>query len=263
MKRKILGLVVFSLAGFGQDQPYKPGDFQKENPNYFKRNPFYFEGRINWNLLKIDTPKDAWEFAQRGIHRQDDLEDKAGALADYKQAYAMNNLGNGTCQLVTSTPATAADLANLTPPPCMFTVRLRMAYMIHHDEPLESIRLYKEVLEIDPLRLGVNALIAETYEEIAKHATSEEEEHEDLEKAIEYFKKELALAPVTELSIKVTGDEANNANVHWSLAHIYEELGDEEDALKEFDLFLKASKWHSNPYPWRIELAKKKLEEHQ
>src|SRR5271170_7796832 len=71
--------------------PYVPGvTFQTTNPNYPLPNPFYFEGRIDWNLLNIATPSNAWEFAQRGIYRQDDLQDIAGAIQDYKQSVAMN-----------------------------------------------------------------------------------------------------------------------------------------------------------------------------
>ena len=85
------GAFLTSAAAFGQgqgaSQTYTPGvTFQSANPNYPTRNPFYFEGRVDWNLLKIDQPKDAWEFAQRGIHKQDDLEDIPGAIADYRKA---------------------------------------------------------------------------------------------------------------------------------------------------------------------------------
>ena len=84
---RIQTIVIISLASlsvFGQTTtPYVAGvTFQKDNPNYPKRNPFYFEGRIDWNLLKIDTPNDTWEFAQRGIHKQDDLLDIPGAISD-------------------------------------------------------------------------------------------------------------------------------------------------------------------------------------
>src|SRR5579859_1382748 len=81
--RLLLGLCVVLLGGSvrlsGQTL------FQAANPHYPERNPFYFEGRIDWELLKIDVPGNAWEFAQRGIHRQDDLEDIQGAIADYRQ----------------------------------------------------------------------------------------------------------------------------------------------------------------------------------
>ncbi len=261
MRLRATGITLFCcLSAFAQSEStYKPGDFQRDNPNYMTRNPFYFEGRVDWNLLKVETPTNAWEFAQRGIYRQEDLRDIEGAIADYRQSISLNNLANETCQLITSVPTDPNEFANLNPPPCMFTVRLRLAYLIHKESPLESIALYREVLDIDPLRLGVNALIGETYEEMAGHAATPEEEHADLEHAVEAFKAELALAPVTPLSVRVTGDEANNPNIHWELAHVYEELGQRADAAKEYDLYLKATKWHSDTYPWRIELAKKKL----
>lgn len=259
MRLKTIVLTLVSLSAFGQST-YKPGDFQKDNPNYPKRNPFYFEGRIDWNLLKIDTPGDTWEFAQRGIHRQDDLGDIPGAIADYQKSISLNSLDDGSCQLVTSIPSNSADFANLTPPPCMFTVRLRLAYLLRPSDPVTSIKLYKEVLSIDPLRLGVNAQIGETLEEMAADpAASPGDATASLLAAVDAYKAELALSPVTPLSVQLTGDEANNSNVHWSLAHVYEELGDNAGAASEYDLYLKAAKWHSDPYPWRIELAKKKL----
>ena len=256
----IVIITLASLSAFGQTVPYVAGvTFQKDNPNYPKRNPFYFEGRIDWNLLKIDTPNDTWEFAQRGIHRHEDLGDIPGAIADYQKSISLNTLDNGSCQLVTSIPANANDFANLIPAPCMFTVRLRLANLLRETDPAQSVALYKQVLNIDPLRLGVNAQIGETYEEVAKSAASEDDKKAALTMAVSAYDAELALSPVTALSIKVTGDEANNSNVHWSLAHVYEDLGDEENAMSEFDLYLKATKWHSDQYPWRIDLAKKKI----
>ena len=260
--QNIVILTLASLSAFGQTAPYVAGTtFQKDNPNYPKRNPFYFEGAIDWNLLKIDTPNDTWEFAQRGIYRQSTLGDIQGAIADYQKSISLNNLDNGSCQIVTrdKIPANMADFGNLTPAPCMFTVRLRLANLLRASDPATAIKLLNEVLNIDPRRLGVHAMIAETYEEEAASASSEEDKHADLMEAVAAFKAELALSPVTELSIKLTGDEANNSNVHWSLAHVYEELGDEEEAMSEIDLYLKATKWHSDQYPWRIELARKKI----
>ena len=230
-----------------------------DNPNYPKRNPFYFEGKINYELLGIDTPRDAWEFVQRGIYRQDDQEDFAGAIADYRRSIELNNLRNGTCQLVTS----ASVPANLTPAPCMFTVRLRLGYLLLHDHPEEAIGLFEEVLEIDPQRLEVHALIGEAHAELARETSNGAQKELHYRLAIEAFKKELALSPVTALSIKLTGDEANNAQVHWALAEIYEEIGSKAEAVSELHEYLKASKWHSDTYPWRITLAEKQIEELQ
>jgi tetratricopeptide (TPR) repeat protein len=228
-------------------QGYKPGDFQKSNANYPNRNPFYFEGRVDWNLLQIGTPANAWEFAQRGIHRQDELEDIPGAIADYQQALSMNSLTDSSCQIVSSAPTGFGQ--NMNPPPCMFTFRLRLANLLKSTDPDAAVKLLNEVLQIDPLRLGVNALLGEVYTNMGSS---------DL--ALQAYKAELALSPVTVLSTTLTGDEANNAHVHWALAGLYGQLGQPGDEVNELDLYLKATKWHSDTYPWRIQLARSRLE---
>src|SRR5213594_3685809 len=103
--------LVLGVVGSVSSRPQE--ETRGDNPNYPKRNPFYFEGKINYELLGIDTPRDAWEFVQRGIYRQDDLENAAGAMDDYRRAIESNSLSNGTCQLVTTAPVPA----DLTPPP--------------------------------------------------------------------------------------------------------------------------------------------------
>jgi tetratricopeptide (TPR) repeat protein len=251
MRKALLVAIAACLTGFAQNATYKPGvTYQTANPNYPERNPFYFEGRVDWDLLKIGQPSKAWEFAQRGIHKQDDLEDLQGAIEDYRKSISMNNLDNGTCQLVTS--AAPGFGQNTNPPPCMFTVRLRLANLLKSTKPDEAIGLFREVLEIDPIRLGVNALMGETYALTG-----------DLENAVGAYKAELALSPVTELSKKLTGDEANNAHVHWALAGLYEKMDNAAAAASELDLYLKATKWHSDTYPWRIDLARKRIEKLQ
>jgi tetratricopeptide (TPR) repeat protein len=226
---------------------YKPGDFQATNPNYPKRNPFWFEGRIDWDLLKTDQPATAWEFAQRGIHKQDDLEDNAGAIADYRQAVSLNSLKDGSCQVITAAPTGFGQ--TIDPPPCMFTARLRLANLLRKDAPEEAVGLLREVLQIDPLRLGVNTLLGDTLVGMGL-----------LKEAVAAYQSELALSPVTELSRKLTGDEANNAHVHWSLASVYRSLGQPADEMRELDLYLKATRWHSDTYPWRILLARIRLQ---
>ena len=211
-----------------------------------KRNPFYFEGRMDWALLKIDTPTNAWEFAQRGIYKQDDLEDIAGAIADYQESIARNSLANGTCQVITSAPEGFGQ--KVDPPPCMFTVRLRLANLLKQDDPDTAIRLLNEVLAIDPLRLGVNALLGETYALMGGHEMQ----------AVAAYQAELALSPVTEMH-RAAGDEANLAHVHWALADLFKTLDRPFDQMKELDLYLKAVKWHGDTYPWRIALARSRM----
>jgi tetratricopeptide (TPR) repeat protein len=234
--------------------------YQQTNPNYPIRNPFYFEGRVDWNLLKITQPSNAWEYAQRGIYKQDDLEDYTGAIADYQQSISMNNLANKTCQLVSTAPPATGQL---DPPPCMFMVRLRLAGLLTASQPQQAIALYQEVLAIDPLRLGVNAAIAAIYVTLAGQATDQTQVPGLYQQAITAFTAELALSPVTPLQTQLTTDTANNAHVHWELAQIYKTLNQPSDEMNELNLYLQATKWHSDTYPWRIQLAQKRIAQAQ
>lgn len=221
--------------------------FQTTNPNYPTRNPFYFEGKITWEKLGITTPSNAWEYMQRGMYEQDDLQNVTAAQADYQQALSMNSLQNSTCQIVKSVPA--SNFGSLTPPPCMFTLRLRLAYLIRNQNPDQAIQLLQEVLTIDPLHLGVNQRIGETYMLKGNYKS-----------AIASFQAELALSPVTPQTTALTGDEANNAHVHWGMAEAYDKLGDRTHEIQELENYLKATKWHSDVYPWRITVAQRKIE---
>ena len=250
-------VIAASLQLMAVAQTYKPGDFQSANANYPQRNPFYFEGRIDWDMLKIDQPSSAWEYAQRGIHKQDDLEDIAGAVADYQKAVSLNSLTNGTCQLISSAPVGFGQ--NTNPPPCMFTVRLRLANLLRRSDPVQAISLLGEVTMIDPLRLGVNALIGATYAGMADSATTNSDRVRLLNQAIGAYQTELKLSPVTAARQKLTGDDANNAHVHWALAAIYRKLVQMSSEMTELNLYLKATKWHSDTYPWRIQLAQQRI----
>ena len=64
MTRYALLLLTLASLGFAQT-----GVFQTANPNYPNRNPFYFEGKVDYEKLGIASPGNAWEYAQRGIYR--------------------------------------------------------------------------------------------------------------------------------------------------------------------------------------------------
>ena len=259
----ILLLAVTAGSAFAQAPtgPYVPGvTYQTDNPNYLNPNPLYFEGKITWELLKIDQPSTFWEYLQRGIHYQDDLENIKLAQPDYEKAWAGNSLQNGTCQLITvATLVNGALPASLNPPACMFTIRLRLGYLLRDADPQRAISLFQEVLQIDPLRLDANALIGETYLGMAKEAAADADRKAELQNAVAAFKAELALSPVTPDYTALTGDTANNAHVHWSLAEAYQQLDDTVNMKNELGLYLQATQWHSDTYPWRIQLAQKMM----
>ncbi len=253
-----------ALAALGQNGTYVPGQFQSTNPNYPKPNPFYFEGKIDWNLLGITQPQNAWEFLQRGIHYQDDLNDIPDATNDYQTALAMNSLQNQTCQIVSAATlvvinGTLTVPTQLTPAPCMFTLRMRLGYLLRNTNPSTAIQLFQEVLQIDPQRLGVNTVIAETYVIEAQQAGDPVTQQAAYANAVTAYQAELALSPVTPQSIALTGDAANNSKVHWELAQVYVATGQNSLAKSELQLYLQATQWHSDVYPWRIALAKSQI----
>lgn len=257
-------VVIASAIAWGQNStssgssaPYVPGvTFQSTNPNYPLPNPFYFEGKIDWNLLKITTPSNAWEYEQRGLYEQDDLNDPTDAMADYQKALSLNSLQNGTCQIVTVAPTTSGPM---NPPPCMFTVRLRLATMLQQSNPQQAIAMYQEVLTIDPLMLGVNEEIGQTYAMLAPTEATAAATAADYNSAIAAYQAELALSPVTAFTTSLTADTANNAHVHWALAEIYRTIGNSAQEASELTLYLQATQWHSDTYPWRITLATARL----
>ncbi len=260
-----LGLLIAALSlwiGYGEawSQNGQAGA-PKRNPNYLDRNPFYFEGKVDYELLGIDQPVDAWEFMQRGIHRQDDLEDREGAIQDYRAAIERNNPDNGTCQIVKALPSTTLEFQQLTPPPCLFTPRLRLGYLLLHEDPVQAIELFRQVTDIDPQRLEVNALIGEAYELLGDQTSDSEDKKAHYLEAVRALNAEMVLSPVTELTRRLTGDEANNAHAHWMLARIQEKLNNHGEALFELDQYLKATRWHSDVYPWRIPLAQRRMEQ--
>jgi Tfp pilus assembly protein PilF len=126
--------------------------------------------------------------------------------------------------------------------------------------PSTAIGLFQEVLQIDPQRIGVNTLIAETYVIEAQQATDPPTQQQAYANAITAYQAELALSPVTPQSTMLTGDTANNSKVHWELAQVYVATGQNSLAKSELQSYLQATKWHSDVYPWRIALANSQIQ---
>jgi tetratricopeptide (TPR) repeat protein len=260
MSSKLRFLILFWLllgVAFGQTGGvYTPGQFQTTNPYYLLPNPFYFEGKIDWNLLGITNPANAWDYMERGMYEQDDLNDTQSAIGDYETALTFNSLQNGSCQIVTAATLVNGGLpGTLNPAPCIFTLRLRLGYLEQQSNPTMAIQLFLEVVKIDPLKLGINTLIGDTYVIEAQQTTDTTAQAQAYASAIQAYQAELALSPVTAQTIALSGDQANNAHVHWALAQIYQTLGQSANQLSELQLYVQATQWHSDVYPWRIMLA--------
>lgn len=257
----VVALAVVLVGVFAKTRAYQATGSTSANPNYPNRNPFYFEGKIDWNLLGITQPQNAWDYLQRGMHYQDDLNDVPDALSDYQTSLSMNSIQSQTCQIVTAaTLVNGAVPSQLTPAPCMFTVRMRLGYLWRETNPSAAIELFQEVLQIDAQRLGVNTLIAETYVIEAQQATDPTAQQQAYANAVTAFQAELALSPVTPQTIALTADTANNSKVHWELAQVYEATGQNSLAKSELQSYVQATKWHSDVYPWRIALANNQIQ---
>ena len=142
----------------------------------------------------------------------------------------------------------------------MFTVRMRLGYLLRETNPSAAIELFQEVLQIDPQRLGVNTLIAEAYVIEAQQATDPTTQQQDYANAIAAYQAELALSPVTPQTIALTADMANNSKVHWELAQVYVATGQNSLAKSELQSYVQATQWHSDVYPWRIALANNQIQ---
>ncbi len=270
-----LAVVSASVAAQNVGYPgYTVGEFQATNPNYPHPNPFYFEGKIDWNLVGITQPQTTWDYLQRGMHYQDDLNDIPDAIADYQTSLAMNSLQAvpATCTVVnasnltmlgfTGSGSTLTAPTQITPAPCMFTIRLRLGYLLRNTNPSQAIELFGEVLQIDPQKLGANTLIAETYVIEAQQTTDPVAQQQAYASAVTAYQAELALSPV---NTALTADAANNSKVHWELAQVCQAAAQAcqtagTSALNELQQYVAATKWHSDVYPWRIALANSQIQ---
>ncbi len=146
---------------------YRGLDSQGGMPEPQMPNPvFFFEEKVNWPALRIEQPRTAWEYAQRGIHRQDNLEDIDGAKADYEQSEAMNRR--------------------------ILIVQARLGVIALLEGRFDDAITHLDfVLEEAPFHEGVHLKLGEAYEDRFEITNNPE----DLRKAEEEFKAELQLAP--------------------------------------------------------------------
>ncbi len=257
----VLSLASVLVAVFAQNGTYTPGQFQSSNPNYPNPNPFYFEGKIDWNLLGITQPQNAWEYLQRGMHFQDDLDDIPDAISDYQTSLSMNSLQNQTCQIVTAATlvlSTATVPAQLTPR-SMHVHRAVAARLLVARNRVPAPRL--------ALPGSASNRSAKTGSEHADRRGVRDRSaggDRSTGPAAGLYERHRRVSGGTGAfsgdpqSIALTGDQANNSKVHWELAKVYEATGQNDLAESELQSYLLATQWHSDVYPWRIALARAK-----
>lgn len=193
----------------------------------------FFEGKVNWPALGIAGPRTAWEYAQRGIYRQDELEDIAGAVADYLKSESMNDR-----ILIVQARLGVIALKE--------GVRLEKAgnHAASLNQLEAAIAHFDHILEEAPFHQGIHFKRGEAYEH--KHAITHDPD--DLAKAEAAFRAELALAP-------------NSQRTHFALAQLFRKENRLQEAIDALDAYLRQAKWHSDPYPFRILKARQLRQE--
>jgi tetratricopeptide (TPR) repeat protein len=179
---------------------------------------FFFEERVNWPALNIEQPRTAWEYAQRGIYRQDSLEDREGAKADYEQSALMDDR--------------------------ILIVQARLGVIALLDNrPDEAIEHFEHVAEEAPFHEGVHLKLAEAYEQ-----------QNNLVKAEEAFKRELALAPNSQVTHFVLAELFFPLAMDGTCASVFIDPPRDcrQEAINSIDAYLRQARWHSDTQPLRI-----------
>lgn len=192
----------------------------------------FFEAKAHWPSLNIATPRTAWEFVQRGMYKQDDLEDVEGALADYRDAERLNDhllliharigtiyLERGWDRVRTNDMAGRADLD-------------------------EAIHRFEEVLAEQPYRQGMNFKLGWAY--LGRFRLGAEAV--DLAGVERYFAAELTL-------------NKNHQRTLYERALLMQGLGRTAEARSDVQRYLAQVELHSDPYPYRVLRARKLLSE--
>lgn len=226
MKRLVLGLVLLSSPALAQEPLYIGIDSIGAKPLAQPEEPvLFFEAKVHWPSLKIDEPRTAWEFVQRGMYRQDDLEDVDAAVADYRSAIDRDShiliahARLGTILLSRAKVATASAAIDLAD---------------------EAIHEFREVLLEQPYRPGMHTKIAEAllvqYRATSAPATAES--------AVTEYRTELARAP-------------QNQAVYYALAFLVNELGRPAEARTYIDRYLELAARYGDPYPYKLLAAER------
>lgn len=192
-----------------------------------ERPALYFEAKAPWPALGIEAPRTAWEYAQRGMYRQDDLEDEAGAIADYEAALALDDhllIVHARLAYLALERGLAAAKAGQAPEA---ETALR-----------EAVSRYEEVCHEQPERQGVRLRQAQAYLQLWRLTGD----------AAEAARAEATLQD--ELSIAPTQQEA-----FWALAQLYDQQGRAAEALDMIRRYLAEAAVQGDPYPWRIRAA--------
>jgi len=202
-----------------------------ENP------PLFAIAKTDWPLLGIAEPRTAWEYVQRGMYRQDDLEDEDAAYEDYVHAEELLE-------------EIAHRTGDETLPERLLLIHFRLGPIyLHRGMWEDAIRHFDYILEEDPEAEGIHREIDLAYHGMAEellHEGHEDEAQEAFHKAYEYFEHEYEIAPHNQLTLYEFGEFLLEPEVH------LEDVDQEAMALDLFQRYLARAEQHCDTYPLRI-----------
>jgi tetratricopeptide (TPR) repeat protein len=196
-------------------------------PQLQSPNPvFFFEAKVNWPALNIEQPRTAWEYAQRGIYRQDSLDDLEGAKADYQQSELMNDR--------------------------ILIVQARLGVIdLLENRPDDAMRHLEHVAEEAPYHEGVHLKLAEAYEQ-----------KNDLVRAEVEFRRELEVAPNSQVTHFALAELFFPLAMAGTCASVFAPPKDcRQEAITSIDAYLRQARWHSDTQPLRILKAQRYCEQ--
>jgi tetratricopeptide (TPR) repeat protein len=184
----------------------------------------YFEAKASWPALGIDEPRTAWEFVQRGMHRQDELEDESGAIEDYRAAEALDShilliharLGSLHLRRGRERLADPAQSASA------------------RSDLLEALRRYEEVEHEQPHRAGIAARIGDAHAALFEL----DGDPEEADKALLAYQHELA---------RSTGHQPSL----YAVGMLLRARGLDDEARPWLERYLASTRRHGEPYPWK------------
>ena len=190
---------------------------QPENP------VFFFEGKVDWLLLEIAEPRTAWEYTQRGMFLQDEMEDVDAALADYLQAEELLE-------------EIAERLNDPTLPERLLILHFRLGNIyLERGSYQEAIHEFEILLEEDPELSGVNRHIGEAHVGLG-----------EFEQAFEFFEEELRQNPLNQKTLYEVGLFLLEPEVQ------LEGVDQEALAREHLQTYLQEAAFHCDTYPYKI-----------
>ena len=190
---------------------------QPENP------VFFVEGKVDWLLLEISEPRTAWEYTQRGMFMQDEMDDVNAAMEDYLHAEELLE-------------EIAERLDDPTLPERLLILHFRLGSIyLNRGSYRDAIHEFELLLEEDPEISGANRHIAEAHVGLGEFG-----------QAYAFFQQELHTSPLSQKTLYEVAMFLLEPEVQL-------EGVDQEVVAREYlQTYLQEAAFHCDTYPYKI-----------